>query len=91
MRFVIFYFSQRITGIIKSMRMRCTQYEQYMGELRDAYTILVRNSTRNRSLRRSNREDNSVKMDLRETRCDDVDCIHLAQWPENRAGNLLIR
>jgi hypothetical protein len=92
MRFVIFYFSQSITGIIKSTRMKCTEYAQHMGEVRDAYKILVRKPTRNRPLRRpKNRGENSIKMDLRETRCDDVGWIHLVQWPENRSGNLLIR
>jgi hypothetical protein len=84
-----FYF---ITGIIKSMRMRCREHAQHMEELREAYKILLRKPTRSKPLRRpKNRGENSIKMDLTQTRCDNVDWTHLAQWLENRAENLLIR
>lgn len=72
--------------------MRRREHAQHMGERRAAYKILARKPTRNRPCRRPRkRGENSIKMDLREKRCDDVDWIHLVQWPENRAGNLLIR
>jgi hypothetical protein len=51
-----------------------------MGEVRDAYNILVERPEGRRPLGRPRRrgEDN-IKMDLREIGFEDVDWIHLAQ------------
>jgi hypothetical protein len=50
--FIIFYSSQTITGMIKSMRMKCIEHVQHMGELRDAFKILVRKPARKTPLQR---------------------------------------
>jgi hypothetical protein len=58
-----------------------------MGEVRDAYSILVERPEWRRPLERPRRrwEDN-IKMDLREIGFGDVDWIHLAQdWDRWRA------
>jgi hypothetical protein len=61
-----------------------------MGEL-DAYKILVRKPTRKRPLRRpKDRGEESIKIKFRE-KGDNVDWIHLAQWPEKRERNLTVR
>jgi hypothetical protein len=52
-----------------------------MGDMRDACKILIENSKGRRTYRRTRlcgREDN-IRMDLREIRGEDVDCIYLAQ------------
>jgi hypothetical protein len=51
-----------------------------MGEKRNACRILVGKSERTRPLRRPRRSwVDDIKMDLREIRCDDMDCIDVAQ------------
>jgi hypothetical protein len=66
--------------MIKSRRMRLEEYVGRMGEIRNAYNILVRKSEGKRPLGRPRcrREDN-IKMYLRETGLEDVDWIHLPQ------------
>jgi hypothetical protein len=51
-----------------------------MGEVRDAYNILVGRPEGRRPLGRPRlRWEDNIKMDLREIRFGDVDWIHLAQ------------
>jgi hypothetical protein len=50
------------------------------GEIRSAYKILVGKSEGNRSVERTGSGcENNIKMNLRETVCEGVDWIHLAQ------------
>jgi hypothetical protein len=51
-----------------------------MGEMRNVYKILVGKPKGKRPLgRHRSRWENNIKMDLKETRSDDVEWIHLAQ------------
>jgi hypothetical protein len=74
------YSSHSIIRVIKSRRMRWAGHVARMGEVRDAYSILVGRPEGRRPLGRPKRrwEDN-IKMDLREEVFVDVDWIHLAQ------------
>jgi hypothetical protein len=51
-----------------------------MGDMRDAYKILIRKHEDNTPLKRQrcSWEDN-IKMDLKQTGGEDMDCTHLAQ------------
>jgi hypothetical protein len=57
--------------VIKSRRMRWAGHVEYMGDMRNAYRILVG--------RRKHRWNYNIGMDLRETGWEGVDWIHLAQ------------
>jgi hypothetical protein len=74
------YSSPSIIRVIKARRMRWAGLVARMGEVRDAYNILVGRPEGRRSLGRPRRrwEDN-IKMDLREIGFWDVDWIHWAQ------------
>jgi hypothetical protein len=49
-------------------------------EMRNAYKILLRKSKEKRPLGRTRyRWEDTIKMDLKEIRCNDLDWIHLAQ------------
>jgi hypothetical protein len=50
-----------------------------MGEVRGAYTILVRRPEGRRPLGRRRRWEDNIKIDLREIGFGDVDWIYLAQ------------
>jgi hypothetical protein len=71
--------------VIDSKRMRWPGHVAHMGELRNAYRILVQKLEGKRPLRRPGCiwEDN-IRMDLREIQWEDVDWIYLAkdrdQW-----------
>jgi hypothetical protein len=76
------YSSPSIVRVIKARRMRWAGHVARMGEVRDAYNILVGWPEGRRPLGRPRRrwEDN-IKMDLREIGFRDVDWIH---WAQNR-------
>jgi hypothetical protein len=83
------YFSSSIIRVIKSRKMRWAGHVARMGEVRNAYSILVRKPEGRRPLGipRHRWEDNRPRrrwednngMDLREIGFGDVDWIHLAQ------------
>jgi hypothetical protein len=75
-----FYFSPSIIRVIKSRRMRWAGHVARMGEVRDAYNILVGKPEERRPLGRPRRrwEDN-IKVDFGEIGFGYVDWIHLAQ------------
>jgi hypothetical protein len=74
------YSSPSIIRIIKSRRMRWTVHVARMGEMRNAYRLLVGKPEGKRPLGRPRRKwmDN-IKMDLGQVGCGDVDWIGLAQ------------
>jgi hypothetical protein len=64
--------------------MRWTEHVKCMGDMRNAYKILVGKPKRKRPLgRRRCRWDDDNGMDLREIRREGVDWIHLAQNRDN--------
>jgi hypothetical protein len=74
------YSSPSIIRVIKARRMRWVGHVARMGEVRDAYNILVGRPEGRRPLGRPRRRwEDDIKMDLRETGFGDVDWIHLAQ------------
>jgi hypothetical protein len=74
------YSSPSIITMIKSRRMRWAGHVARMGEKRNAYRILVGKPGGKIPLGRPRRRwVNNIKMDLRETGWDNVDCIDLAQ------------
>jgi hypothetical protein len=50
-----------------------------MGQMRNAYKILVRKPERKRPCGRPRHRWEDIRMDLRELGSEGVDCIHLAQ------------
>jgi hypothetical protein len=74
------YFSPGIVRVVKVRKMRWVGHVARMGELWDAYNILVGRPEGRRPLGRPRRrwEDN-IKMNLREIGFGDVDLINLAQ------------
>jgi hypothetical protein len=74
------YYSQSIIRIIKSRRMMWARHVARMGEMRNAYRILVGKPEGKRPLGRPGRRwmDN-IKMDLRAIGWDCMDWIDLAQ------------
>jgi hypothetical protein len=59
-------FNVYITGMMKSKRMRWARYAARMGQIRDAYTILVEKLEGKRPLGRRRRTwDDSIKVDLK--------------------------
>jgi hypothetical protein len=74
------YSTPSIITVIQSRRMRWAGHVARMGEVRNAYSILVGKPEGRRPLGRPRRrwEDN-IGMDLRNIGFGDVDWIHLAQ------------
>jgi hypothetical protein len=74
------YSSPSIITVIKARRMRWAGHVARMGEVRDAYNMLIGRPEWRRPLGRPRRrwEDN-IEMDLREIGFGDVDWIYLAQ------------
>jgi hypothetical protein len=74
------YASPNIIQVMKSRRVRWARHVARMGEMRNAYIILVGKSEGKRPLGRPRRrwEDN-IRMCLREIGCEGVGWIHLAQ------------
>jgi hypothetical protein len=69
-----------IVRVIKARRMRWAGHVARMGEVRDAYNILVGRPERRRPLGRPrHRWVDNIKLDLREIGFGDVDWINLAQ------------
>jgi hypothetical protein len=67
--------------MIKSRRMRWRGHAECMGEMRNAYVILVGEPEEKRALGRPRcRWGENIEMDLRKTGCEDVDWIHLVHW-----------
>jgi hypothetical protein len=74
------YSSPSIIRTIKSRRLRWAGHVARMGEVRNAYNILVRKPEGRRPLGRPRRRwEDDIKIDLREIGFGDVDWIHLAQ------------
>jgi hypothetical protein len=68
------YSSPSIVRVMKAMRMRWAGHVARMGEVRDAYNILVGMPEGRRPLGRPRRRwENNIKMDLREIEFGDVD------------------
>jgi hypothetical protein len=73
------YASQNIVRVMKSRRMRWAGLA-YMGDIRSAHRIWVRNPEGKRPLVKPRRSwKDNIKMDLREIGLESVDWIHLAQ------------
>jgi len=69
-----------IVRVIKSRRMRWAGHVARMGERRCVYRDLVGKRERKRQLERTRRRwEDSIKMDLQEVGCGDMDWIELAQ------------
>jgi hypothetical protein len=76
----ILYTSPNIIRVIKSRKMRWVGHTACIGEMRNAYKILVGKPEWKRPLKRPGyRWEDNIKMDLRETGWEGVDWIHLAQ------------
>jgi hypothetical protein len=74
------YSSPSIVRVIKARMMRWAMHVARMGAVRGAYNILVGRPEGRRPLGRPrSRWEDKIKMDLREIRFGDVDCIHWAQ------------
>jgi hypothetical protein len=74
-----FYSSSSIVRVIKARRMRWVGHVAHMGEVRGAYSVLVRRPEGRRPLGRPRRRwKDNIKMDLREIGFGDVDWIHWA-------------
>jgi hypothetical protein len=74
------YSSPDIIRQIKSRRMRWAGHVARMGEGRNMYTVLVGKPEGKRLLGRPKRRwEDGIKMDLRETGCEGVEWINLAQ------------
>jgi hypothetical protein len=91
------YTSPNIIRVIKSRRMRWAEHVAHMGKIKNVYYILVGKpewKTPFRSPKHSY-EDN-IRMDLRETRWEDVDWMNVTQdrdlwWvPVNMVMNLRV-
>jgi hypothetical protein len=68
------YCSPSIIRMIKSRRVKWAGHVARMGAKRNAYTILVGKPEGKRPLGRQRRRwKNNIKMDNRETKCDDMD------------------
>jgi hypothetical protein len=74
------YASSIIIEMMKSRRIRRERNAARIGEMRNAHNPLVGKPEGKRQLGRLRRtwEDN-IRMDLRETGCECMDCVHLAQ------------
>jgi hypothetical protein len=71
---------QILLGLSSQRKMRRVGHVAHMGEMRNAYKILVRKPERKRSLRRPrHRWEGNIRMDPREIGWKDVDWIHLAE------------
>jgi len=90
------YASLNIIRVIISSRVRWAGHAAWMGEMRNAYHILVGKPEGNRQLRRPRRRWKYIRIDIREIVWEDVDWMHLAQNRErwrvfvNTAMNLLL-
>jgi hypothetical protein len=72
--------SPNIIREIKSRRMKWVGHAACMGEIRNAYKMLVRKPDRKRPLRRPRcRWGDNLRLDLRKIGWEVVDKIHLAQ------------
>jgi hypothetical protein len=73
------YTSPYIIRVMKSRRMRWVRHAARIGELRNAYSILVGKPEGKRALGRPRRRWENIRMDLGEVWWEDLDWIHLAQ------------
>jgi hypothetical protein len=75
----IMYASPNIIRLIISERMRWAGNVACMGEMRNAYSILVGKPEGKRPFGRPRRKWEDIRMDLREIGWKDVDWVHMAQ------------
>jgi hypothetical protein len=69
-----------IRMMIKSRRMRWAGHEVCIGEMRSVYKVLIGKPEERRPLRRPrHRQEDNIKLNLREIGFEDVDLIHMAQ------------
>ena len=74
------YSSPNTVWVIKSRRMRWTQYVAHMGERRGIYRVLVGEPKGKRPLgRMRHRWEDNIKLDLQEVGCWGMDWIKVAQ------------
>jgi hypothetical protein len=67
--------------VIKSRRMRLVGHVTHMGQIRNAYKILVRKPEEKRPLGRCKpRWEDNIKIDFREIGWEGVDWIHVPQY-----------
>lgn len=70
---------------MKTRDMRQVGHAAHVGDMRNACTVVEKPEGR-RSLRRP-RYNNTIKIDLKQIGCKDVDCIQLAQKHEQVASS----
>jgi len=81
-----------ITRVIKSRRMRWVDHTARIGEMRNAYNILIGKPEGKRLLGRSGRIwEYNIKMDLRDIVWEGVDWIHMAEDREEWGGGGLVK
>jgi hypothetical protein len=74
------YASPNIIRVIKSRRVRWVGKVACMGEMRNAYKIMVRKAEGTRPFRRPRHKwEDTIRIELREIRWEVIDWIHLAQ------------
>jgi hypothetical protein len=73
------YASPSITWVIMSRRMRCVGHVAPVGEMRNAYYILVGKPAGKRQLGRPRCRWEDIRMDLREREWEGVDWKHIAE------------
>jgi hypothetical protein len=74
------YVSSNVIRMIKSKRMRWVGHVAHVGEMRNSYNILVEKHDGKSPLGRPRRrQENNIRMDLREIGWKGVDWIHLVQ------------
>jgi hypothetical protein len=80
---MLFFMGVNFVPHTKGRRMKLAAHITHMGEMRNTYNILVRNSERKRPCgRTSHRWKYNIRMDLREIGWEGVDSICLARYRE---------
>jgi hypothetical protein len=83
----IWFASPNVIRVMKSRRMRWAGNVACMGEMRNAYSILVGKPEGKRRLGRHRCRWEDIRMDLRETGWEDVDWIRVDE--DRASGGLL--
>jgi hypothetical protein len=83
--FINLYASPNIIRVIKSRRTRWVGHVARMGEMRNAYNIMVGKPEGKRPLgRHRHKWEDNIRTDLREIGCEGVDWIHLTRDRDQR-------